>query len=129
LPHLPRFVALRSCLQIPQRLTLADVLFLRRAKKSRLVRIPLQPLVEEATERTAEGRMRHNFQTEWSVYWERAAGPLQGALTLKQHVWFIRNHEKSLHTQDAICAARFTPRNSRREAAPTRRANSVTPNQ
>jgi hypothetical protein len=41
--------------------------------------------------------MRHNFQTEWGVYWERTAGPLQGALTLKQYVWLIRNHEKTMH--------------------------------
>jgi hypothetical protein len=53
--------------------------------------------VEETTESTVEGRMRQNFQTEWSAYWECAAGPLQGALTLKQHVWLIRNHEKALH--------------------------------
>jgi hypothetical protein len=53
--------------------------------------------VEETTESTVEGRMRHNFQTEWSVYWECAAGPLQGALTVKQHVWLIWNHEKALH--------------------------------
>jgi hypothetical protein len=39
--------------------------------------------------------MRHNYQTEWSEHWERAAGPLQGALTLKQQVWLIRNHEKA----------------------------------
>jgi hypothetical protein len=31
------------------------------------------------------------------VHWERAAGPLQGALTLKQQVWLIRNHEKAMH--------------------------------
>jgi hypothetical protein len=31
------------------------------------------------------------------VLWECAAGPLQGALTLKQQVWLIRNHEKALH--------------------------------
>jgi hypothetical protein len=49
LSHFPRFVALRSCLQIPQLLTLADVLFLRRAKKNRLGRIPLKPWVEETT--------------------------------------------------------------------------------
>lgn len=98
LPHLPRdFVALRSCLQIPQLLTLADVRFLRRATQSRLGRIPLQPWVEETTESTVEDRMRHNYQTEWSVHWECAAGPLQGALTLKQQVWLIRNHEKALH--------------------------------
>jgi hypothetical protein len=49
LPHLPRdFVALRSCLQIPQLLTLADVRFLGR--------IPLQPWVEETTESTVEDR-------------------------------------------------------------------------
>jgi hypothetical protein len=30
------------------------------------------------------------------VHWERAAGPLQGALTLKQQAWLIRNHEKAL---------------------------------
>jgi hypothetical protein len=53
--------------------------------------------MEKTTESTAEGRMRHNFQTEWSIYWERAAGPLQGGLTLKQHAWLIRNHEKALH--------------------------------
>ena len=41
--------------------------------------------------------MRQNFQTEWGVYWERTAGPLQGALTLKQYVWLIRNHEKTMH--------------------------------
>jgi hypothetical protein len=56
------------------------VLFLRRAKKSRLGRILLQPWVEETNERTVEDRMRYNFQTDWSVYWECAAGPLQGAL-------------------------------------------------
>jgi hypothetical protein len=94
LPHLPRdFVALRSCLQIPQLLTLADVRFLRRATQSRLGRIPLQPWVEETTESTAEDCMRHNYQAEWGVHWELAAGPLQGALTLKQQVWLIRNHE------------------------------------
>jgi hypothetical protein len=49
--------------------------------------------VEETTESTVEDRMRHNYQTEWSVHWERAAGPLQGALALKQHDWRIRNHE------------------------------------
>jgi hypothetical protein len=76
LPHFPRSVALRSCLQIQQILTFADVLFLRRAKKSR---IPLQPWVEEMTESTAEGRMRHNFQTEWGVYWDCAAGPLSSS--------------------------------------------------
>jgi hypothetical protein len=52
--------------------------------------------VEETTESTVEDRMRHNYQTEWSVHWERAAGPLQGALTLKQQAWLIRNHEKAL---------------------------------
>jgi hypothetical protein len=41
--------------------------------------------------------MRHNYQAEWSAHWERAAGPLQGALTLKKQVWLIRNHEKALH--------------------------------
>jgi hypothetical protein len=49
--------------------------------------------VEETTESTAEDRMRHNYQAEWGVHWELAAGPLQGALTLKQQVWLIRNHE------------------------------------
>jgi hypothetical protein len=45
--------------------------------------------VEETTESTAEGRMRHFFQTECGVFWERAAGPLQGALTLKTNT--LRN--------------------------------------
>jgi hypothetical protein len=84
-------------LQISQRLALADVLFLRRFKNSRLGRIPLQPWAEETTQSTVEGRIRHNYQAEWRAYWERAAGPLQGALTLKHHVWLTRNHEKALN--------------------------------
>jgi hypothetical protein len=71
------------------------VRFLRRATQSRFGRIPLQPWVKETTESTVEDRMRHNYQAEWSAHWERAAGQLQGALTLKQQVWLIRNHEKA----------------------------------
>jgi hypothetical protein len=41
--------------------------------------------------------MRHNYQTERSAYWKCAAGPVQGALTLKQNAWLIRNHKKTLH--------------------------------
>jgi hypothetical protein len=59
------------------------VLFLRRAKKSRLGRIPLQPWVEETTVSPAEERIRQNFQADWSA--------------LKQHAWLIRNHKKNLH--------------------------------
>jgi hypothetical protein len=73
------------------------VRFLRRATKSRLGRIPLQSWVEETAESTVEGRMRNNYQTEWSAHWERAAGPLQGDLALEQHAWLIRNHVKALH--------------------------------
>ena len=112
LPHFPRFFVLRSCLQIPQRLTLADVLFLRRATKSRLGRIPLQSWVEETAESTVEGRMRHNYQAEWSVHWERAAGPLQGANCRAPGSQLRRGSRR------AIAAAQFAPRKPRRHTAP-----------
>jgi hypothetical protein len=40
-----------------------------KSEKSRLGRIPLRPWAEETTESTAEGRVRHSFETEWFAHW------------------------------------------------------------
>ena len=35
-------------------------------------------------------KARHRFQTPWSIHWELAEGPLQGALTPHQKLSLIR---------------------------------------
>ena len=59
------------------------MLFLPRAKKCRLGRIPLQPWVEETTESTVEDRMRHNYQAEWGVDKDKHAGVGGGRTTVQ----------------------------------------------
>jgi hypothetical protein len=83
------------------------VLFLPRAKKCRLGRIPLQPWVEETTESTVEDRMRNNFQAELSAYWECADN--RTPRTRAAHP--RRVNARRATARRAIRAAQFAPRN------------------
>ena len=58
--------------------------------------MPLQPWVQETVTSTMAEKARHRFQTPWSIHWELAEGPLQGALTPHQKLSLIRDHEAAM---------------------------------
>ena len=58
--------------------------------------MPLQPWVQETATSTMEEKIRHRFQTQWSIHWEVVEGPLQGALTPHQKLSLIRDHEAAM---------------------------------
>jgi rubrerythrin len=63
---------------------------------SPILKMPLQPWVQETVTSTMAEKARHRFQTPWSIHWELAEGPLQGALTPHQKLSLIRDHEAAM---------------------------------